>query len=70
MNKFLIETEMNKEKLKTLLDIYGADLTRMPKDVAGEIKTFLTQIKDQKFAGSFFDHTDIDNLFTEAKELD
>lgn len=70
MNKFLIETEMNKEKLKTLLDIYGADLTRMPKDVAGEIKTFLTQIKDQKLAGSIFDHTEIDNLFTEAKELD
>lgn len=70
MNKNLDETEMNEEKLKTLLDIYGADLSRMPKDVANKIETFLKQENEQKASNTSFDQTEIENLFNEAKRLD
>lgn len=70
MNKNLDETKMNKEKLKALLDIYGADLSRMPKDVANKIETFLKQENEQKASNTSFDQTEIENLFNEAKRLD
>jgi len=70
MNKNLDETKMNKEKLKALLDIYGADLSRMPKDVANKIETFLKQENEQKTSNTSFDQTEIENLFNEAKRLD
>lgn len=70
MNKYLDETEMNEEKLKTLLDIYGADLSRMPKDVANKIEMFLKETNEQKASGTNFDQTKIENLFNEAKQLD
>lgn len=70
MNKYLDETEMNEEKLKTLLDIYGADLSRMPKDVAYKIETFLKETNERKTSGTKFDLTEIENLFNEAKQLD
>lgn len=70
MNKYLDETEMNEEKLKTLLDIYGADLSRMPKDVAYKIEIFLKETNERKTSGTKFDLTEIENLFNEAKQLD
>lgn len=70
MNKYLDETEMNEEKLKNLLDIYGADLSRMPKDVANKIETFLKETNERKWSSTNFDQTKIEDLFNEAKQLD
>jgi hypothetical protein len=52
MTNNLDHLTMNEKKLEQLLDIYGADLSKMPAPFAKEVKDFLQQLQEGTSQGS------------------